>query len=312
MQRCSKEQAIVRKLEMKVIPVALIAAVLLNFLSQNAGLSMLFLGFILMPLGVIGYLDDRNIVLRDAEFTTFIRSLGAVMGGKGITVGSALAEIDRKSMENLEPFIAGVYSKINLGLDEKLSWDRFVGESGSNLIYKYLNIFRDAVELGGKPDIIGQIVGSSMLEQVLLREKRNSIAMGFVILLIPMHAMMVGIFLFLYHIMVMMSKAISSVVAQLGSSSSALSTPGTIGGSVGGSGLSMFVNFPEQDVGLFVVIMIMIITIANVIAGKIVMGGDRYMYYFFSSLLLIVTGIIYIAAPVIVAMFFNIPTFQGV
>ncbi len=312
LQRCSKEQAIVRKLEMKVIPVALIASVILYFLSQNAGLSMLFLGFILMPLGVIGYLDDRNIVLRDAEFTTFIRSLGAVMGGKGITVGSALAEIDRKSMENLEPFIAGVYSKINLGLDEKLSWDRFVGESGSNLIYKYLNIFRDAVELGGKPDIIGQIVGSSMLEQVLLREKRNSIAMGFVILLVPMHAMMVGIFLFLYHIMVMMSKAISSVVAQLGSSSSALSNPGSVGGSVGGGGLTMFVNFPEQEVGLFVVIMIIIITIANVIAGKIVVGGDRYMYYFFSSLLLLVTGIIYIAAPVIVAMFFNIPTFQGV
>src|SRR5690606_27429342 len=87
LQRCSKEQAIVRKLEMKVIPVALIAAILLYFISQNAGLSMLFLGFILMPLGVIGYLDDRNIVLRDAEFTTFIRSLGAVMGGKGITVG---------------------------------------------------------------------------------------------------------------------------------------------------------------------------------------------------------------------------------
>lgn len=312
MEGGSKEQVIIRKMEKKVIPVAVIASVVLYFISQNAGLSMMFLGLILLPLGVIGYLDDRNIILRDAEFTTFIRSLGAIMGGKGITVGSALAEVDRKSMENLEPFIAGVYSKINLGLDEKLSWDRFVKESGSNLIYKYLNIFRDATELGGKPDQIGSIVGSSMLEQVLLREKRNSVAMGFVILLIPMHAMMVGIFLFLFHIMVMMSKAISTVVSQLGTSSTALSNPGTVGGSIGGSGLSMFVNFPEAEVGLFVVIMILIVTTANVIAGKIVMGGDRYMYYFFSSFLLIVSGIIYIAAPVIVGMFFNIPTFEGV
>ena len=59
-------------------------------------------------------------------------------------------------------------------------------------------------------------------------------------------------------------------------------------------------------------VLIAILTVANTIAGKIVMGGDRYMYYFFASLLLAVTGLIYIAAPIIVGMFFNIPTFEGI
>ena len=308
----SKEQQTIHAMERIIIPIAVVAVILLSLVGASAAMIYILIGILLAPLGIIGYIDDSNITMRDNDFSTFVRSLGAVMGGQGTTAVHALNTIDKKSLTALEPLVNSVYSKMNLGLDDKQIWDKFIGESGSNLIYKYLNIFRDAVELGGKPDIIGQIVGSSMLEQVLLREKRNSIAMGFVILLVPMHAMMVGIFLFLYHIMVMMSKAISSVVAELGSSSSALSNPGTVGGSLGGSGLSMFVNFPEQEVGLFVVIMIIIITIANVIAGKIVMGGDRYMYYFFSSLLLLVTGIIYIAAPVIVAMFFNIPTFQGV
>jgi flagellar protein FlaJ len=311
LERGSKEQDMVRRLEKRIIPIAIAAGVILFVVAQNAGLVMLFIGFLLMPLGIIGYFDDRNIVQRDAEFTTFIRSLGAVMGGKGITVSSALGEIDRKSMPFLEPFIAGVYSKMNLGLDEKLTWQRFISEAGSNLVYKYLNIFRDAVELGGRPDKIGQIVGSSMLEQVLLREKRNAIAMGFVILIIPMHAMMVGIFLFLYHIMLLMSRAISSVVAQLGSSSSSLANPGTVGGTFGG-GLQMFVNFPEADMQIYVVIIMTIVLVSNVIAGKIVMGGDRYIYYFFASILLVMTGIIYIAAPFIVNMFFTIPTFQGI
>jgi flagellar protein FlaJ len=272
---------------------------------------MLMVGLLLLPLGFIGYLDDKNIVVRDSEFSTFIRSLGAVMGGKGITIGSALSEIDRKSLEALEPFINGVYSKLNLGLDEKLVWQRFIYESGSNLIYKYLNIFRDSVELGGKPDIIGQIVGSSMLEQVLLREKRNNVSMGFVILLIPMHAMMVGIFLFLYHIMITMSKAIGSVISTMGLAGSALSQQGTISGSLAG-GINLFVNFPEYEMSVYTIIMISILTVSNIFAGRIVMGGDRYMYYFFGSLLLGVTGIIYIVAPVIVGMFFNIPTFQGI
>lgn len=308
----SREQNLIRSLERKIIPLAFMAGIILAVLTTNVGLSMLMIGLLLLPLGFIGYLDDKNIIVRDSEFTTFIRSLGAVMGGKGITIGSALSEIDRKSLEALEPFINGVYSKLNLGLDEKLVWQRFIYECGSNLIYKYLNIFRDSVELGGKPDIIGQIVGSSMLEQVLLREKRNNVSMGFVILLIPMHAMMVGIFLFLYHIMVTMSKAIGSVISTMGSTAgSALSQPGTISGSLAG-GINLFVNFPEYEMSVYTVIMISILTVSNIFAGRIVMGGDRYMYYFFGSLLLGVTGIIYIVAPVIVGMFFNIPTFQGI
>ncbi len=315
----SKEQELVHKLEKKIIPVGVAAAIVLfmaSFLmggihTQSVGLIMLFIGLLLLPLGVIGFLDDRNIILRDAEFPTFIRSLGAVMGGKGSTLSTALTEIDRKSLVALEPFINGVYSKLNLGLHEGYTWDRFIGDSGSNLIYKYLNIFRDSIELGGKPDIIGQIVGSSMLEQVLLREKRNTVAMGFVILLIPMHAMMVAIFLFLFHILMTMARAVASVVSSLGEGGAALSNPGSVAGGIGG-GIEMFVNFPEATMTIYVIIMISIITIANILAGKIVMGGDRYMYYFFASSILAVTGIIYIVAPIMVGMFFNIPVFQGV
>jgi flagellar protein FlaJ len=311
LEKGSREQNLIRSLEKKIIPIAFMAALLLAVITTNIGLSMLMVGLLLLPLGFIGYLDDKNIVVRDSEFSTFIRSLGAVMGGKGITIGSALSEIDRKSLVALEPFINGVYSKLNLGLDEKLVWQRFIHECGSNLIYKYLNIFRDSVELGGKPDMIGQIVGSSMLEQVLLREKRNNVSMGFVILLIPMHAMMVGIFLFLYHIMITMSKAIGSVISTMGSAGSALSQQGTISGTLAG-GINLFVNFPEYEMSVYTIIMISILTVSNIFAGRIVMGGDRYMYYFFGSLLLGVTGIIYIVAPVIVGMFFNIPTFQGI
>ncbi|MEM2124198.1 MAG: flagellar assembly protein FlaJ, partial [Methanolinea sp.] len=311
LEKGSREQNLIRSLEKKIVPIAAVAAILLAVLTANIGLSMLMVGLLLLPLGLIGYLDDKNIIVRDTEFTTFIRSLGAVMGGKGVTIRNALAEIDRKSLENLEPFINGVYSKLNLGLDEKLVWQRFIYECGSNLIYKYLNIFRDSVELGGKPDIIGQMVGSSMLEQVLLREKRNHLAMGFVILLIPMHAMMVGIFLFLFHIMIRMADAIGGVISSMGTAGSAITQSGTISGTLAG-GINLFVNFPQYEMGVYTVIMITILTLSNIIAGKIVMGGDRYIYYFFASLLLGVTGIIYIVAPVIVGMFFNIPTFQGI
>ena len=313
----SKEQNIISRLERRIIPVVVVITIVffiissLGLIKDVYGLVMLLIGLMLLPLGIIGYLDDSNIIQRDADFTSFIRSIGAVMGGKGTTMGHALAEIDRKSLVVLEPLINGVYSKLNLGLDENASWEKFIGESGSNLIYKYLNIFRDSCELGGSPDQIGEIAGSSMLEQVLLREKRNSVSMGFVVLIIPMHTMMIAIFLFLFHILLTMSKAIAGVMSNLNSMGEGAQAGASLGGTMA-SGMNMFVSFPEAEMTLYIMIMLTIITVANIIAGKIVMGGGRYIFYFFASILSIMTGLVYIVSPYIVAMFFNIPVIQGV
>jgi flagellar protein FlaJ len=62
----------------------------------------------------------------------------------------------------------------------------------------------------------------------------------------------------------------------------------------------------------YVVTILLMLTVANILAGKIVMGGDRYIYYFFASLLFAVTGVIYIVAPIMVKAFFTIPAVVGV
>lgn len=309
----SPEQNMVRRMERKVVPILAAIVLLLLLLDMNYGLILMLIGMLLFPLGVIGYIDDGNITLRDAEFPTFIRGVGAVQGGKGTTIGPAIADIDKKSLRTLEPLINGVYTKLNLGLDDKRSWQRFINDSGSYLIYKYLNIYRDAIQIGGKADKIGEVVSSSMLDQVLLREHRHTLSMGFLTLLVPMHAMMVGIFLFLFHILVTMSDAITAKMATLGESSAALSSGqgASIASSVSGS-MFVFANFDAKVVGTYVVITITMLTIANTLAGKVVAGGDRSLIYFFSSMLCAVTGLLYIVAPIIIGIFFSIPTFEGV
>ncbi|MDD2472995.1 MULTISPECIES: archaellar assembly protein FlaJ [unclassified Methanoculleus] len=311
MEICSKEQGIIRRLERLIVPIVVAIVLALVLLGTNAGIIFLLAGLLLMPLGIIGYIDDANVVNRDTDFATFIRGLGSVMGGKGITTGDALQEVDRKSLPHLEPFINSVSSKLNLGLDEAKSWKKFIGETGSYLIYKYMNIFRDAVALGGSPDKIGKIVGSSMLEQVLLRSKRDMMVKGFVVLLIPMHGAMIGIFVFLFEILLTMSRAVTGVMEQFSETSAALTGSSSLGGSAMTS-LNIFVNFPEDTMRTYVVTILLMLTVANMFAGRIVMGGDRYLYYFFASLLCVVTGIIYIVAPIVVAIFFTIPTFTEV
>jgi len=309
-ERCSREQEMIHRLERPIVAGTLCTSLILILLGASAGVIFILIGITLAPLGIIGFLDDGLIVARDRDFPTFIRSLGSVMGGKGVPITLAIADVDRKSLDAISPLIDAAYSKLNLGLNETWVWERFIGESGSNYIYKYMNIFRDAVALGGSPDRIGQIVHTSMLEQVLLREKRHMIAMGFVVLLVPMHAAMIAILMFLFSIMLTMSKAIVDVMDTLGANQAALADTSSLGGMA--SGMNMFVNFPEGMMTTYVVIIITLLTISNILAGKIVYGGDRYITYLFTSILTIVSGFIYLVAPIVVGMFFNFPTFTGV
>ena len=71
--------------------------------------------------------------------------------------------------------------------------------------------------------------------------------------------------------------------------------------------VGIFTNFPEAKMSTYVVTVLMLITVSNILAAKIVKGGDRSMYYFFGSVLFGLTGIIYIVTPFIVDLFFQIP-----
>ncbi|MHB8165105.1 MAG: archaellar assembly protein FlaJ [Methanoregula sp.] len=305
--RVSKEQETIHAMERIIVPLTIVVVIVLVLLGIHAGLIFLLVGILLAPLGIIGYIDDSNITLRDADFSTFIRSLGSVMGGQGTTTVYALGIIDRKSLPALEPLINSVYSKMNLGLDDKQIWDKFIGEAGSNLIYKYLNIYLDTIMLGGPPDPIGNVVGSSVLEQTLLREKKDMHAKSFFVLLIPMHIAMIGIFVALYQIMVVLTGSVAKMMTQFEANAAAAGSTGAGGISSGSAlgGMSLLSNFPEKEMMTFVVIIVTIITIANILAARIVGGGDRYMYYFYSAIFCSCTGLVLLLAPIGVGLFFS-------
>ena len=304
--RSSKEQDTIHAMERIIVPVTIMIALVMAVLGVPAGLIFVLIGVLMAPLGIIGFIDDHNITLRDNDFATFIKSFGAVMGGKATTAVFALGAIDHRSFMALEPLLNSVYSKMNLGLDNRQIWDRFVGESGSDLIYKYLNIYLDTIRLGGPPDPIGKIVGSSMLEQVLLREKREMLSKSFFLMLLPMHVVMAGIFIALFRIMVVLTGSVASMMSHFQGTASASggASGASMGGAISGS-LNMFTNFPENVMGTYVVIILTILTVANVIIAKIVGGGDRYMYYFYIAIFCLLTGVMFLVIPVVVNVFFN-------
>jgi flagellar protein FlaJ len=310
----SKEQETIHAMERIIVPLTIAVIVILVILGVSAGLIFLLVGILMAPLGIIGFIDDNNITLRDNDFSVFIRSFGAVMGGQGTTALYALGSIDRKSLTALGPLVNSVYSKLNLGLDEKQCWDKFIGESGSNLVYKYLNIYRDTVALGGPPAPIGTVVGSSVLEQTLLREKKDMLSKSFLVLLIPMHVAMTGLFVALYEILVVLTDSVSSMMTQFQqvAATSGGQSSGVSMGSVFGGGMNLFTNFPKEAMKTYVVITLLILTVGDIIAARIVGGGDRYMYYFYAAIFCTLSGLVLLMAPSVVGLFFSAKALTGI
>ncbi|MEM3146218.1 MAG: type II secretion system F family protein, partial [Archaeoglobaceae archaeon] len=236
-----------------------------------------------------------------------IRSLGAIKGGAGVSIAEAIRRIDQKNLGELKDLAMELQKRLSLGLDPKLCWERFIGESGSYLIERLTPIFIDAVELGGDADAVGEIVSSSNLEMVLLRLKRDLISSGFVNLIIPLHLAMVSLMLFIDRILTIFTQYLSMLFAtQVGGGDVFKNVP------LQGVNLGIFAGIPAELLAQYTFFVILSITIANFLASNIVKGGGKFLYMYYASILFTLSGILMLVIPPLVEWAFTLPSFVEV
>jgi flagellar protein FlaJ len=277
-----------------------------NFFIDIKGVGMILAGVIMLPVGIAAKKDIDKINKRDESYTTFIRSLGSIVSGSGLTVPKALLKIDPKNLGELKDMSQELYKKLTSGLDPALCWGRFVGETGSYLIYKLTSVFVDAVNFGGNAEIIGELVSSSNLELVLLRMKRERIAKGFSSLVIPLHVAMVALLLFIGQILMIFSTIITSLFTQFDITGSEFEG---IPGGMSGMNMGIFGGVPIELLGQFVVIVTIILTLANIFAIVVVKGGPMYLAIYYGMFMFTLSGILMVIVPPLVKMTFS---FDGV
>ncbi len=317
----SKEQIMISRLQIFLLPLALIALLLISVIPSMfnptmkiagldaKGLGLVISGLIMLPLGIIGRTDDKKVSKRDEAFTSVIRGLGAIVSGAGVTMAEALARIDVKNLGELKDSVIRLHKRLSMGLDPKLSWEKFIGETGSYLINKLTRIFVDASDMGGDANVIGEIVGSSNLEMVLLRLKRDLISSGFTNLVIPLHASMVGLVLFITGILNRFTTLISTMFqSQMSSIGSATDIFNRV--PVNGLNLGLFGNVPVGLLNIYALAISIILIFANSISLKIVKGSANYMLYFYGSILMIISGLLLIIIPPAVNWVFSFPSFM--
>jgi len=132
---------------------------------------------IMTPLVITGRVasrEENKIKRKDDNFSSFIRSLGASAGARGGLIKESLRHLIYHDFGPLTRDVRDLYSRLNTRINKRRSWEFFAAGTGSNLIERFGTIFSEGTHLGGKPEVIGDIIGDNVMEINSLRKLRYS------------------------------------------------------------------------------------------------------------------------------------------
>ncbi|MBP1908181.1 archaellar assembly protein FlaJ [Methanolobus bombayensis] len=154
--------------------VVLIAVLLYGKIETSIAVAM-----VLTPLVYTGHVSrkiEKAIRRKDENFPAFIRSLGSSAGARGGVIDEALKALRAHDFGPLTTDVNNLYKMLVTRIDKFSSWEHFAVNTGSNLVQRFSGMFVQATNLGGQPEVIGDIIATNFHRIVTLRKKRSQSA----------------------------------------------------------------------------------------------------------------------------------------
>jgi len=287
-------QLVAQKLFRYLAPAGLVIGLsVVAFTQGQLGIAFIILGISLLPSGFIMNRDSKRLLRIDADIATATRMLGGVTDAIGTTVSDALSKVDRRSLGTLEPFFRRLEVRVRSGITPNRCWDHLIYETGSELIERTINIFWDALTIGGNPLVTGKTAAFFAAEISLLREKRALVAQTFGYLTIPLHAAMVGLLVFIVNVMELFAGSMLSDTDAVDPASTGASIPDI----ANSSGFNTFANVDFEFLNLIITSVVVVFTIANAVAPWAASGGHRMRVAYQIGVMMIVSGLMLSLIP---------------
>jgi len=291
----SPEQRLLSKLGKIVLPAAGGVCLLLSLQGMPLGWVLLVASVILLPAGLLGLRDDRRIDKRDEEIGVFLRSLGGIATAIGTTLAEALGRLDLRSLRALAPLAKRLRTRLLSLLDPELCWQRFVCESGSEVVKRSVKMFRDAVGLGGDPEEVGLRSSIFAIKIALLRAKRKLVSSSFTWLSLAIHGATTALLIFIVEIMGAFEDLISSMSAEVTQNSSDIP-------------MQSYFSFNFLDLEFLhrvMVPVILLLTLLHVFTIQAAEGGGKFKALFYLSLTCFISGLNLVVIPRVSQMIFT-------
>ncbi len=230
------------------------------------------------PLIIPGYLSrNEEAVIRDKDKNapSFIMSLGASASARGGDILESLKFLTAHDFGPLTKDVRNLYKRLKTRINKRRAWEKFSIETGSNLIYRFTDMFVEAIGLGSDPKDVAEIIAENFTILNTLRAKRSQTTSSFIGIA---YGVIIGIAFSLY---------ISfGVVQSMNKLYSKLNIPGTF---VGG----ILHTVPASSLAILNAMVFFILLVHAIISSMSikVMDGGRFM----SSLVHLV-GMVWVAA----------------
>ena len=291
----SKEQKLAAKLFKPTLPAAVIVGALFLLTGQNVGIALIIVAALLLPIGFVMSKDDKKIFKRDDEVGTFLRSLGGVCAALGTTVNAALGRLDLDAINILRSSVKNLHTRLTAGIRPRVSWRKFIDETGSELANRSVGMFYDAIEVGGSAGQAGQHAAAFASQVALLRARRRTVSGPFRWLCVTMHTAVVIILVFITEV----------IMAFGGMVNTAQDSMPTISGA---PSLSSFSSFNLSGLELMhhlVVPLVLIFTVANAIVPALAEGGSKLKIFSNLGITAAISGVCLIILPVMASTLFT-------
>ncbi len=254
-------------------------------LTIGLGPALIIAGIGLLPGGFMMYRDQARIAKLDADIATSTRLLGGVTDAIGSTVGDALTKVDRRSLASLNHYFRRLDVRIRASLSPDLAWKRLVSETGSEMVERTVDIFWDALTIGGNPLETGKNAAFFASSITMLREKRALVANTFTYLVIPLHLAMTGLLIFILNVMELFAGELKDQTApDLGETGASIPDIANV------SGFNTFANVDFGFLNILVVSVVLSLTVANALAPHSAAGGHRFRFLFSLGVMMIISG----------------------
>ena len=165
----------------------------------------------LLLTGLIARHEENKIKRYDDNFGAFIRSLGGAAGSRSGLILESLKELISHDFGPLSENINNLYKRLKVRLNTVRSWEHFAAGTGSNLIERFATMFVEGTNVGGKPAIIGEIIGRNFMDILSMRKLRYSSASGLVGVIYGLTAGISATMFLSLSIISMLSKLFSNV-----------------------------------------------------------------------------------------------------
>ena len=218
---------------------------------------------------------EKKIKEIESFFPIFIRSFGLTYATVP-HVPKALTSILRSEYGTLTRYLQRLLARLTVGIDPKIAWYRFIGETWSEVIRRNINVLYDAIDAGGDLASVGTVLSETTFRILNVRKQRAQVSKAFESTIYIIHTLLSAILSFILSLLEIFYVLLSTIQQAQGQLPTVLP----------------FQPFPTDTAMIATSIFVLTIAVINAFAIKVAQGGMYETVWVPLGILLAISGIV--------------------